>query len=125
MVDERDQLAQLQDQMYHNMIEIPDELEQEIIDTAKNVATSMYFNASHKTKFEFHGKNYRAAYITRIIDSKKNILLIAFDMDRPEVAINAQAEINNDLSETENLRGVVAAFLRNRLGIQEAEELEE
>ena len=125
MVDERDQLAQLQDQMYHNMIEIPDDLEQEIIDTAKNVANSMYFNASHKAKFEFQGKNYSAAYLTRVIDYKKNILLIAFDMSRPKVAINAQAEVDNDLSEMENLRGVIAAFLRNRLGIQEAEELEE
>ena len=98
MVDERDQLAQLQDQMYHNMIEIPDDLEQEIIDTAKSVANSMYFNASHKTKFEFHGKNYSAAYLTRVIDYKKNILLIAFDMSRPKIAINAQAEVDNDLS---------------------------
>ena len=32
MIDERDQLAQLQDKMYHDMIEIPDDLEQEIID---------------------------------------------------------------------------------------------
>lgn len=45
------------------------------------------------------------------------LYFIAFNIERPTVPITAQAEISNDLTELENLRGTVAAFLRNRLGM--------
>lgn len=119
-----EELARLQEQMYQDAIEAPEEQERIIIDTAKEVSQKLYFHPSQKASFEFLDKKYRCTYNTRIVNYKKTLFFIAFDESRVNVPITAQAEIENDLSEIENLRAVIAAFLRNRLGLDSVGEIE-
>ena len=120
-----EELARLQDQMYQDAIEAPEEQERMIIDTAQEVSKQLYFHPSKKVSFEFMGVNYRCTYTTRIIKFKKNLIFIAFNEARKNVPIQAVAEIENNLSELENLRAVIAAFLRNRLGMDTVGEVTE
>lgn len=85
----------------------------------------MYFHPDRRYNFEFAGINYRCSYATRIENFKKKLYFFAFNINRPNVPIIAQAEIDNNLTELENLRGTVAAFLRNRLGMDTVGEIEE
>jgi len=119
------ELASLQEQMYRDAIEAPEEQEKMIIDTAQEVSKKLYFHPARKVAFEFLGRNYRATYTVRIVNFKKLLIFIAFDEERKNVPIRAEAEIENGLSELENLRATIAAFLRNRAGMDVAEELEE
>lgn len=113
---EDEKLAKLHEEMYHNMIEVPEEQEKEIIDVSQYVSKQLYFHPDRRVSFEFAGVNYRCTYTVRIVNFKKNLFFIAFNVEHPTRPITAQAEIENGLSELENLRATIAAFLRNRLG---------
>lgn len=97
-------------------INAPEEQEKVIIDTAQEVSKQLYFHPDRRCAFEFYGEKYRCGWHTRIENFKKMLYFIAFNMKRPTTPIVAQAEVGNDLTELENLRGTIAAFLRNRLG---------
>lgn len=120
-----DELEKLQQQLFHDMIEMPEEQERMIIDTAQEVSKQLYFHPSKKVSFEFMGVNYRCTYTSRIINFKKTIIFIAFNEAKKNVPIRAVAEVENGLSELENLRATIAAFLRNRLGMETVGEIED
>ena len=112
----QEELARLQDQMYQDMIDAPEEQEREIIDMAHQLAQKMYLHPSARTDFEFHGKQYKAAYRSDVKNFKKIITLFIFDVSKPDRFIRTEGEVDNGLSDLENLRALVAAFLRSRIG---------
>ena len=63
------------------------------------------------------GKSYRVSYFTKVEDFQQLMFFIAIpeDTSRP-VPIICKGEINNGLSEQENLRAIIGAFLRDRAG---------
>jgi len=118
-------LERLQNEMYQAAIEAPEEQERIVIDTAQEVSKQLYFHPSKKASFSFNGRDFRATYHTRIENFKKKIFFVAFDVKRPTVPIVAEAEVENGLTELENLRAVIAAFLRHLIGTQRAEILDD
>ena len=123
MGDEK--LAELQNELYNSMIETPEELECEIIDVARSTATTMYFHPEHKAEFEFQGQSYMVKYVTGVTNFKKKICMgFCRNIDEKHKGYRwAEAEIDNTLSEEENLRAIIAAFLRNLIGMADVGEL--
>ena len=115
-MDEK-QLDELQNKLYRDYIEVLEEEERLIINTAKNLSTQLYFHPTRKMSVEFMGKSYRVSYFTKVEDFQQLMFFIAIpeDTSRP-VPIICKGEINNGLSEQENLRAIIGAFLRDRAG---------
>lgn len=112
-------------EMYHNMIETPEEIEKELINIAKEVANKMYFHPSLTADFEFLNHVYKAKYMSIVTNSFKKIMYIVMDDLTDKVRTKAQVEVNNGLTEIENIRATLSAMLRHHTGIVEIDEIEE
>lgn len=118
-----EELARLQDQMYQEAINAPEEQERELIDIAEQVGSKLYFHPDRKTDFEFLGHQYIVRCETVLLAFKKIILMVMDD--RTEMRrIKAQVEVDNGLSELENYRATIAAMLRHHIGGVEIGEIE-
>lgn len=116
---------ELQREMYRNMIEEPEELEAQINDLADQVATKFVFRPDQTVKIEFNDVHYELKMARTIMDFKRVFLLVAMDKDNGKL-IKSVGECDNKLSDQENYRAMMAAFLRDRCGlVPEASELED
>lgn len=124
-MDDRE-LQELQERLYKEAIEVPEEQEQLIIDVADSVANQLYLGNKNNVKVEFYEHKYAFGMRTYIKDFKQYIHLLVIDaaelnaMGYPRT-FHVETEINNDLSMLENVRASVAAFLRDSLGELRAE----
>lgn len=122
MTDE--ELASLQAQMYRDTVEIPEEMEVELIEAARDVANRLYFHPTRKTRFEYLGTKYACAYLSFITSNYKKVMYVVLDDLDLRTRTKAQVEVNNGLSEIENIRAVVASMLRHHTGNFEVGEVE-
>ncbi len=128
-----EELERLQDIMYQEAIAAPEEQEREIIDVSHYVADKLALGSKGKVTAEFDGHEYTFVATRRIENFKETIYVIVVDMhEKVEKngmvlprTFNVSAEVDNSLSYLENLRGCVAAFLRDRIGQLRAEILPE
>ena len=129
----QEELERLQDMMYHEAIEAPEEQEQEIIDVSHYVADKLALGTKSKVVAEFNNHEYAFAAIRKIENFRENIYVFVADMhekiERNGMVLpktfTVSAEVDNNLSYLENLRGCIAAFLRDRIGQLRAEILPE
>lgn len=128
---DKQELEQLQQQMYDEMIEQPTILDEQINDLAEHLGKQLTFKQKEKVKFEFLDHVYTIMYRKDIINFKEVILMIIVDESEinPQTNLprtyNVNAEIDNNLSMSECLRATVASFLRHQTGSLKAELMEE
>lgn len=118
-------LVRLQDEMYREAIEVPEERERELIDVAHATANRLYFHPSLQADFEFLGNRYRCKYMSFITPNFKKVMYVVMDDITMQRRIKAQVELNNGLSEIENIRATLAAMLRHHIGRLEVGEIDE
>lgn len=114
----------LQQEMYHEAIEIPEKQEQELIDVTQNVANRLYFHPNQEADFEFLEHQYRVKYFSTVYDFKKYMAFLIDDLT-DKVRIKEQIEVNNSLTEIENIRAALSAGLRHHIGEVDVGEINE
>jgi len=119
-----EELARLQDQMYQEAINVPEEQEQELISISKEIGSKLYFHPSRKTDFEYLGNQYVVHCETVITLAGKYILMVMDDTTEKR-RIKARVEVDNSLSEIENFRATIAAMLRHHTGNLNVGDLED
>lgn len=119
-----EELARLQDQLYQEAINTPEEQERELIDVAEQTGSKLYFHPDRKVDFEFLGHQYFVRCETVLLSFKKIILMVMDDITEQR-RIKAQVEVDNGLSELENYRATIAAMLRHHIGGVNIGEVEE
>lgn len=117
-------LDKLQQEMYHEAVEIPENQEQELIDVTQNVANRLYFHPNQEAEFEFLKHQYRVKYFSTVYDFKKYMAFVIDDLT-DKVRIKEQIEVNNSLTEIENIRAALSAGLRHHIGEVDVGEINE
>lgn len=123
MTDE--ELERLQNDMYREAIEVPEEEEKELISVAHDVANKLYFHPSLKADFEYLGHQYVCQYLSVVTSNFKKIMAFHMTDLTEKKLIRAQIEVDNSLSEVENIRAVVASMLRHHTGKVDVGEINE
>lgn len=121
MTDER--LDRIQQELYRETIEVPEEAEMELIDVAHETANKLYFHPSKEADFEYLGNQYKCKYLSFITNFKK-IMYVVMDDITTQTRIRGQVEVDNGLTELENIRATIAAMLRHHTGQTEVGEID-
>ena len=111
--------------MYHEAIEVPDQVEEELNNVAQEIAKTIYFHPSRIVDFEFLNHTYKAKYMSIVTNDFKKVMYVVMDDLTDQVRTKAQVEINNSLTEMENIRATLCAMLRHHTGIVEVGEIED
>lgn len=117
-------MDRLQQEMYHEAIEIPEQQEQELVNVAQNVANRLYFHPKQEAEFEFLQHQYRVKFFSSIVNFKKCMAFIIDDLT-DKVRIKEKVEVDNSLTELENIRAALSAGLRHHIGQVDVGEMEE
>ena len=128
MTDE--ELSKLQQEMYDQAINMPEELEQKIIDVAEQVSNYLFIHSNKGMKIEFNDDILRFAPIVKTYVGFKCILITKVDVlnesyEKGFKRFRIDSEYENELSLLENYRAIIACFLRNRYVCPQVGEIEE
>ena len=132
---DNEELARIQEKMFHDAITVPEEQERIILDTAQHVAQRLYFQPNKEVRIEVLDHKYIFMATNKVIDFKQIIWIVVMDENdmvedkirhctRPRT-FNINAEVDNNLSMMENYRACICAFLRNQVGDYMPEEMED
>lgn len=111
--------------MYHDAVEVPEETEAELNNVAQEVAKRIYLHPSKTTDFEFLNHTYKAKYMSIITNDFKKVMYVVMDDLTEQVRTRGQIEVNNGLTEMENIRAAICAMLRHHTGLVEVGEIQE
>ena len=123
-------IAAIQEQMVHDMIDAPIELEKEIDDLSRHIAGQLTWGARQKVTVEFQDDVYAFSYL-QLTENDKAILRIIVIRGRNELVENngrkftVDIEWDSDLTTFENIRYGVKALFQHITGTIEPEILEE
>ena len=130
MTDE--QLQELQDKIMHETIDVPEQLEAMIQDTAEKVARDLTLKASQVARAEFDDEVYTFKAMKRTIDFKQVVHMVIVNEEHRREGGNiyrpytATAEIDNSFSYMDNMKAIVETFLRHISGLgNTAQELDD
>lgn len=112
------ELEELQQEMYKNIIEVPEEIENAISDLSKEVATKLFYRPDTAYPSEFYDNKYIFAAGKVIKSFKEYIILKVLDVtdEKHPRKFRVESEIDNKFSYRENLQATVECFLRDRCG---------
>lgn len=124
-----EQLAVIQEQMTHDVIDVPEELEELITDTAERVAREIALKDG-KSTIDFQEEIYTFKAMKRVVSFKELIYMVVVNEEHRKMGGNkyrpytVTAEVDNNFSYMENLQAMVETFLRHITGMVTAQELD-
>lgn len=125
-----EQLQRIQDEIMHETVEQPLELEALIKETAEKIARDIAFK-NGSAKVEFDGEPFHFKAIKKIVDFKQYIYMVVVNENHQKIGkekyrpFTVEVMIDNSFTYVENLKAAAEGFLRHITGMVQAQELPE